>query len=44
MFVGILISQIHGLYDNTMFMLIYTLATIFIFVLLENELEKADGN
>lgn len=34
--IGILISQIHGLYDNTQFMLIYTIASIFIFTLLES--------
>lgn len=40
-FVGVLSSQIYGLFDNTMFMLIYTFATIFIFVLLEQNNEKA---
>lgn len=40
MFVGILVSQIHGLIDNTMFMLIYTLVTILIFVSLE-KMDKA---
>jgi O-antigen ligase len=33
--IGIIVSQIHGLIDNTMYMLIYTLATLLIFAMLE---------
>lgn len=33
--IGILVSQIHGLIDNTMYMIIYTLATLMIFSMLE---------
>lgn len=39
--VGILVSQLHGLYDNTQFMLIYTMATILLFTMLE-PLENKD--
>ena len=35
MLIGILVSQIHGLIDNTMYMIIYTLATLMIFSMLE---------
>lgn len=35
MLIGILVSQIHGLIDNTMYMIIYTLATLMIFAMLE---------
>lgn len=35
MLIGILVSQVHGLIDNTMYMLIYTLATLMIFAMLE---------
>jgi hypothetical protein len=35
MLIGILVSQIHGLIDNTMYMLIYTVATLLIFSMLE---------
>lgn len=33
--IGIIVSQIHGLIDNTMYMIIYTLATIMLFSMLE---------
>jgi O-antigen ligase len=34
-FIGVLVSQIHGLIDNTMYMLTYTVATFMIFSMLE---------
>ena len=40
--IGILVSQIHGLYDNTQFMLIYTLSTIVLFTMLEPLEKKAN--
>lgn len=33
--IGIIVSQIHGLIDNTMYMIIYTLATLMLFSMLE---------
>ncbi|MCU0105289.1 O-antigen ligase family protein [Acholeplasma vituli] len=34
--IGILVSQIHGLIDNTMYMIVYTFATLILFSMLEN--------
>ena len=33
--IGIIVSQIHGLIDNTMYMIVYTLATLLLFAMLE---------